>query len=183
MGGDCEICRSKKPDDPKVDIDRHNNEVVNRNFSNFIFQDRFIDFVGDRYKLDDPIFKLFHKEERDILEKFYKSNKNEFQNNMETYLKNQNLNFVNALTKQIISIEGGRKKMNEKIKDEIDNIKMYRKLFKLDYLTVMITGITGVGKSCLVNNLLYDGKEIEKKMLVILGQQNQLHMIVKLFNI
>ena len=36
---------------------------------------------------------------------------------------------------------------------------MDKTLFKLDYLTVMIIGQTGVGKSCLLNNLLYNREE------------------------
>lgn len=31
-------------------------------------------------------------------------------------------------------------------------------MFKIKYLTIMIIGITGTGKSTLVNNLLFDGE-------------------------
>ena len=166
MGTNCESCCPKRPPRTPSEFpsdNRYDPEVINRNFNNFIFQDKFIDFVGDKYKLNDPVFNLLHKDERDILEKFYKSKKNEFQNNMDIFLKKQNLSFVNVLTKQIISNEGGREKLNKNIKNEIENIKMNNKLFKLDYLTVMIIGQTGVGKSCLVNNLLYNGKEIAEE--------------------
>jgi len=35
---------------------------------------------------------------------------------------------------------------------------MKKKLFKINYLTVMIIGITGTGKSTIVNHILYNGK-------------------------
>ena len=65
---------------------------------------------------------------------------------MTNYLLGQNLDFVNMLTKQIISNEGGQDEMKKKIKNEIENIKMNKTLkeFRLKYLTVMILGKIGV---------------------------------------
>ena len=121
MGTNCEICFSEKHNTSNNGntVNRYDEEYINANFYNFIFQDKFIDFIGGIYKLNDPIFKSFHKDEKDILENFYNSKKNELQNNIYTYLENQNLNFVNILTKQIISNENGTKILEEKIKNEI----------------------------------------------------------------
>ena len=44
--------------------------------------------------------------------------------------------------------------MKKKIKNEIQKINRNEDLFKINYLTIMILGITGAGKSTLVNNLL-----------------------------
>ena len=121
MGGKCDP-DNKTHNNPKIESNKniiYDDETINKNFNKYIFQDDFIDFVDNKYKLNDPIFKVFHRNEREILEKFYKSKKNKYQNNMEIYLKKQNLNFVNSLTKQIILNEDGRKILKGKIKNEI----------------------------------------------------------------
>ena len=82
---------------------------------------------------------------------------------MTTYLHNQNLNFIRMLTNQIIANEGGRNILENKIRDEIQDIYNNEEDSKINYLTVMILGITGTGKSCLVNNILFKGKEIAKE--------------------
>ena len=139
--------------------------VINKNFENYIFENKFIDLLSNKYNLKDPVFKSVQKEERDILEKFYKTKKGEFQSNMTTYLMAQKIDFVNVLTKQIINNEGGRERMRLKIENQIEGIKMDSTLdkFKLKYLTIMLIGQTGVGKSCLINNLLFGGKKVAKE--------------------
>ena len=104
-----------------------------------------------------------------MLEKFYISQKKQFQMKMTEYLQKQNINFVNLLTKQIIDNEGGRKILNLKIKNEIENIKMNKEIFNVNYLTVMLLGVTGTGKSCLINNLLFNGNEVAKENRLDIG--------------
>ena len=104
-----------------------------------------------------------------MLEKYYISQKREFQRQMTQYLQNQNINFVNLLTKQIIDNEGGRKILTGKIKNEIENIKMNKEVINIEYLTILLLGITGTGKSCLINNLLFNGKEVAKENRMDIG--------------
>ena len=66
------------------------------------------------------------------------------------YLEKQNLNFIMILTRQIISNEGGREKLESSIKAEIQKISNNKDSEKIEYLTVMIIGQTGTGKSTLV---------------------------------
>ena len=73
---------------------------------------------------------------------------------MSSYLGARNINFANQLTKQIISIEGGRNIYDQKIENEINLIKNREDLFKINYLTIVIMGTCGTGKSTLVNSLL-----------------------------
>lgn len=82
---------------------------------------------------------------------------------MTSYLQNQNINFIIKLTNQIIANEGGRNIFEQKIRDEIQDIYNNEDDSKINYLTIMILGITGTGKSCLVNNILYNGKEVAKE--------------------
>ena len=73
---------------------------------------------------------------------------------MNIYLEKQNLNFIMLKTRQIISNEGGREKLEASIKAEIQKINNNKDSQKIEYLTVMIMGQTGTGKSTLVNSLL-----------------------------
>ena len=143
--------------------DNYDLEEQTSKFHNFIFEDNIQDFLKTKYNLNDPIFKLIRADEKKSLEKFYRSNKSDLQNNMTFYLQNQNINFITMLTKQIISNEGGREIFQQKIRDEIQEIYNNEDDAKINYLTVMIIGKTGVGKSCLVNNILFGGKEVAKE--------------------
>ena len=142
---------------------KYNPDIINKRFEDFIYKDKIIDLMGNKFNMNDPVFQSIHKEENAILTKFFIEKKVEFTNKIDEYLNNQNLNFINMLTKQIISNEGGREILTRKIKDEIQIISNEKKLFKINYLTVMIIGITGTGKSTIVNNILYNGKEVAKE--------------------
>jgi predicted GTPase len=58
------------------------------------------------------------------------------------------------LTKQILINEDGRNNFDSKIKKEINLLKQEKNFLLIDYLTIMILGLTGVGKSTMVNFLL-----------------------------
>lgn len=165
------VCESKNPnlqDFKKKRIkdylsDNYDLAEQTSKFNNFIFEDNIQDFLESKYNLNDPIFKLIRADEKKILEKFYLANKNDLQNNMASFLNGQSVNFITMLTKQIISYEGGRENIQQKIKDEIQEIYNKEDDSKINYLTVMIIGKTGVGKSCLVNNILFGGNEVAKE--------------------
>ena len=171
MGAACESSN----DNPNPNINqlplgsKYDPALIKQKFSNYILNDNIIDTIGHKYKSDDPVFQTIHKEEKEILTKFYDEKKEEFKNSMYGYLKKQNLNFVNMLTKQIIDNERGRQIFAGKIKNEIEDIANDENKFKLNYLTIMIIGITGTGKSTIVNNILFDGKEIAKESRTIIG--------------
>ena len=137
--------------------------LINLNFDKYIFENKFIDIWANKYNFKDPVFKLVQKEEKYILDGFCVSKKEEFQNFISNYLLGQNLNFVKVLTKQIISNENGEEIMSKKIEKEINYIKTNKTQdrFKLKYLTII--GLSGAGKSCLINSLLFNGKEVAKE--------------------
>ena len=88
---------------------------------------------------------------------------------MTSHLNEQNLNFVNLLTSQIITNENGTKLMKQK-KSEIENVEnIENDQFKISHLTVLILGQSGTGKSTLVNNIFFDGKEVAKENAVDIG--------------
>ena len=156
MGNCCESkneSRGEQTENPKP-LNKYNSAEIKQRFNDYIFKDNIQDFTIKNYDLNDPIFKLIKKEEVDLLTKFYISKKTEYSNDMNSYLGAQNINFANQLTKQIISIEGGRDIYDQKIEDEINLIKNREDLFKKNYLTILIMGTSGTGKSTLVNSLL-----------------------------
>ena len=138
-------------------------EEITRKFNSYISEDNFQDILDKKYNMNDPIFKSIREDEIKILKNFYISKKEAFDNDMTKYLNNQNLNFITMLTKQIISNEGGRDIFKQKIKKEIEYIYNNEEESKINYLTIMILGKTGAGKSCLVNNILFKGKEVAKE--------------------
>ena len=156
MGNCCESkneLRGEQIQNPKP-LNKYNSAEIKQRFNDYIFKDNIQDFTIKNYDLNDPIFKLIKKEEVDLLTKFYISKKTEYSNDMNSYLGAQNINFANQLTKQIISIEGGRDIYDQKIENEINFIKNKEDLFKINYLTILIMGTSGTGKSTLVNSLL-----------------------------
>lgn len=167
------ICDSDKEFEISNDYEgsKFDPKVLNQRFQDYIFKDKIIDSIGNKYKLNDSVFLSIHKEESNILNNFYFSKKDDFKNNINKYLNSQNINFINLLTKQIISNEGGSKFLEKKIKNEIINISNKPELFKIKYLTIMIIGITGTGKSTLVNNLLFNGEKIAPEIVGKIGNQ------------
>ena len=147
-----------------LESDAFDLETANQKFEAYISKDIILDFLGKKYNLNDPVFKSIREDELKILTSFYSSKKDDFRNNMGSYLqKNQNFNFINMLTKQIITNEGGRKIFEDKIKVEIRDIYNNKQESKINNLTIMILGKAGVGKSCLINNILFKGKEVAKE--------------------
>ena len=148
-------CEPKsRPVDNSTNKNYYDPETIKSKFKDYILTDNIVDSFTKNYNLNDNVFQSIKKEERDILEKYYKSRKKEFENNMNIYLEKQNLNFITLLTRQIIANEGGREKLEGSIKAEIQKINNNKDSEKIEYLTVMIIGQTGTGKSTLVNSLL-----------------------------
>ena len=170
MGNDCESSQQIQENDQNYKGSKYNPEIIDRNFNDYIFQDKILDFPLKKYDMNDPVFKSVKKEENKMLTNFYKSKKDDFKTQMTAYLIKQNLNFVNLLTNQIIINENGTKLMKQKIKTEIENVEnIENDQFKISNLTVLILGQSGTGKSCLVNNILFDGEEVAKENDVDIG--------------
>ena len=96
MGRCCESKPRPIIDDPKRNY--YDPETIKRNFKDYILTDNIVDSFTKNFNLNDHVFQSINKEERDILEKYYKSRKKEFENNMNIYLEKQNLNFITLLT-------------------------------------------------------------------------------------
>ena len=102
------------------------------------------------------MFELLKTEEKKLLINFFNLNKNTLTSNVQNKLReleNKHYDF-NDLSTNIINIENGEKIYKQKIVREITKINEDRDSFRIDYLTVMLVGQSGVGKSTLINQFL-----------------------------
>ena len=116
-------------------------------------------------KTDDKIFELLKNEEKQILLDFFNSKIVNFRNDIQNKLNQLNRNELDFddLASKLINIEKGEQIYINKIIREINKINNKEDSFKIDYLSIMIVGICGVGKSTLINNFLkLEGKKRAK---------------------
>lgn len=104
--------------------------------------------------LHDSVYERIQKDEKEELIKYYNSIKSNFIQKISKNLYIQNLNFLNYLSSQIINNENGEQIYKQRIQKEISKINENQKEFKINHLTILIVGKSGVGKSTLINSLL-----------------------------
>ena len=114
-------------------------------------QDSFFDNESGDYAYD--FLKRMEKEE---LSNFFDNNLSK----MIDFIGNKAKEFLNnafsldLIASKLIDIEGGNNVYFNKIKKEISKINNDENQFEIKYLTVMLVGKSGVGKSTLINSLL-----------------------------
>ena len=104
--------------------------------------------------LNDPVFESIQKEEKKQLIKVLNKGKFGFKNEILNYLNGQPIQFDPNLIFQIINYENGAQIYKSKIENRISNLGKDNKLFKINYLTILILGKSGVGKTTLINKIL-----------------------------
>ena len=109
---------------------------------------------GNKNKLHDSVLELINVEESKELINFFNSCKNEFLNEILKYLTLQKINIDPNNISQIIISENGDQVYKKKIMDVISKFNNDKDYFKINYLTILILGKSGVGKSSLINKIL-----------------------------
>ena len=104
---------------------------------------------------NDRVYELLKKYMKKELIQFFESNKEKAIDELNNKIKGQNSEYdFNEFVSQVINIEGASEIYMNKIYDEINDINKNKKLFEINYFTVMLLGKSGVGKSTLINSLL-----------------------------
>ena len=112
--------------------------------------------------LDEPVYELIINDENVELIKCFDKIKINFIKDIDNYLYLENNVNLYPLLSQIISNENSNEIYKNKIKNQISIIKENEKMFIFNYLTILLIGKIGTGKSTLINALF-------KKKLAITG--------------
>ena len=104
----------------------------------------------------DPTYNILKLEEKEILSKYLESTRNNFVNLFNAKLRRVQIRIdeINKLVKEFIEKEDGESAFQYKIEECIKKIEKNPKDYEIKYLTVMLVGKSGVGKSTLINEVL-----------------------------
>ena len=143
--------------------------------NNFKFKDTLNNYFKRNNYFNNSLLNSLKEYEQNILELFLKNNIQQFLNVIDENFKKINEKYEliqnkKNMIKKILENEGLEKIQLYKIKKEFDELSIDLEFKKIGYLTIIVIGKTGVGKSTLINTLLkeYCAKEQMKKI----GTQN-----------
>ena len=103
----------------------------------------------------DSTFTQLRIYEEEKLTQYFFSKKNEFCEIILDYFLRNNLSQIpQNILDRLIEIEKAYAFYEKKVKNEIEKINEDRKQFNIEYLTIMLVGKSGVGKSTLINKFL-----------------------------
>ena len=136
--------------------DSHKINQINEKLNNSIKNQRIQDYFFQTGSSGDSTFDQFRNKERNELTEFFNNEKSDTLNFYESKINDFNSNTYNynEIVKSILKTENGNNIYIQKIKYEINKIKNKSSKFQIKYLTVMLVGKSGVGKSTLINGLL-----------------------------
>ena len=129
-----------------------------------IIQDSFF----NKDDINDPIYNQIKKKELSELTEYFISKKGDFINQLKNYLNKKNNNLlldedvgrkkdnknIGLLNEKIMKLENSNDIYKQKVMREIKKINDDQNSFQINYLTVMLVGKSGVGKSTLINKFL-----------------------------
>ena len=109
--------------------------------------------IDDKQRINDEVFSKFKEEEIRELEKEFSNNKEKYENDV---MKKESLNLSidDNFISTIIDNEDSDFIYKKKIIDKIIKITNDDQQYKIDYLTILLVGRKGVGKTTLINYML-----------------------------
>ena len=145
----------------------NNNNIESlKNFLNKIeYQENYFNLKT----FDNPFNKLKEFMKNDLKNFFYLK-KNHFIKNLDIQYNEKKLKGDKIPIKNILQNEKASSIYNIKIKNEFDKLKNNKNFVSIDYLTVIVIGKSGVGKSTLINGILkLEGKKIAETYVGRIG--------------
>lgn len=139
--GDCYTCTQNK------------NQLINQ-LNSFLNK---IEIQNNSFKksnVKDPVFDLIQKEEKNEVINFFNKTKDGFLIEILNYLNSQRLSINPNIASQIINSENGYQIYQKKIENLISILTQKKKYFQIKYLTIMVLGKSGAGKTTLINKIL-----------------------------
>lgn len=112
------------------------------------------DLVFTQNKSNDQVFIQINAKEKEELIKYLGQKKPSFINEIKNYLASNDFAIPPKLSLNLILKENGQEILARKINNEINEINNNENAFKINYLTIMVIGKSGVGKSALINSVL-----------------------------
>ena len=133
----------------------HNMKDLEKIIKNFIsnLQYQEFNFTGKDIE-NDYVFNLLNKKEREELLAFFNSNKLKFINSLTDHIIKRKVPNYNEQISALIYTENAMDVYSNKIKKEISKITKNINEFEIKYLSIMLVGKSGVGKSTLINSVL-----------------------------
>ena len=164
-------------DAKKTEPDKINNEEIQQGKEWFTFKNK---TISDDNKLSQFLQEVkeqeseLYKNTEDIplkalnnhiindLMNFFNSNKREFiKNKIDKNFGKNNFSFENNIIKNILTEEKYDLLYQKKINDELNILINDNNFTKLDYITILVIGKSGIGKSTLINHMLkFEGENL-----------------------
>ena len=127
-----------------------NKKPFEKYLQNFEIQDSFFDL-----QTKDNISNNYKENIKNYLISFLNKKKYDFIKNIDEVYLNKKIPFEEKIIKNILKKENISSIYDKIIEEEINLLnKDINKLFKIDYITILVTGRCGVGKSTLINAML-----------------------------
>ena len=163
------------------DLKYLNNNNID-SLKNFLNKIEFQENYFNSNTSDKPFNKLKEFMKKD-LKKFFNLIKNPFIRNIEKQYNKKKLNGSKIPIKNILQYEEASSIYSNKIKNEFEKLKNDTTFVSIDYLTVIVVGKSGVGKSTLINGLLkLVGEKIAKTYVGRIGTKEERLYISKKVN-
>lgn len=133
-----------------------NSSEVENLYNEYIQTKHIVSHFYDIKDKKDSTYNILKLEEKEILIKYLENTRTNFEKLFNDKLRRAKIpyNENNKLVKEFIEKEDGESAFQYKIEECIKKIEKNPKDYEIKYLTVMLVGKSGVGKSTLINEVL-----------------------------